>query len=437
MVELIEIHPEIAVQESEYKRLLGFPANYALEGRVRELADAAREWYLQNGRPWIYARETEDFKLGSGSLSVNGAEFMSKRLHGQLLQAEAHQGVVVAVSAGGQCEERAHQLWEEGKPDEYFFMEIFGSAVVEHLVTVAGAHLCAWADGHGMAVLPHYSPGYSGWDMADQIKLFDLLQPKNVNGFPGEINIRESGMLQPKKSLLALFGVTRRLDRVRSIAELVPCENCSFPSCKYRRVPFVQSLPQLEDVARLGPALRTARLTGAGNRSVLNHAAKYSVNLRALRKWSQERLKLTHREDGSVEARFHYEGTTCSNMGLPLEFDYQVKLGPAAGRFQILQADCTPSDGDTGHTQMCAYLSDSKKLMGAIAEEKPLLGRPLAEVLEWRRPSIPSGCYCEFDARLHKWGLVLEVLHYALVEHEKAMAGSGGQKAGNQHDQNL
>jgi hypothetical protein len=70
---------------------------------------------------------------------------------------------------------------------------------------------------------------------------------------------------------------------------------------------------------------------------------------------------------------------------------------------------------------MCAYLDNPQKLMGSIAGEKPLLGRPLNEVLAWPRPTSPAGCYCDADSRAHKWGLVFEVIHYALVEHEKRM----------------
>jgi len=54
-----------------------------------------------------------------------------------------------------------------------------------------------------------------------------------------------------------------------------------------------------------------------------------------------------------------------------------------------------------------------------IEREKPLLGKPLDEVLNWQRRYSPAGCYCDSDSRLHKWGLVLEVIHYALVQYEK------------------
>jgi len=30
------------------------------------------------------------------------------------------------------------------------------------------------------------------------------------------------------------------------------------------------------------------------------------------------------------------------------------------------------------------------------------------------RPASPAGCYCEPASRQHKWGLVLETIHYAL-----------------------
>jgi hypothetical protein len=39
-------------------------------------------------------------------------------------------------------------------------------------------------------------------------------------------------------------------------------------------------------------------------------------------------------------------------------------------------------------------------------------------VLPWRRGSSVAGCFCEADSREHKWGLVLETIHYALAQRE-------------------
>ena len=423
MFELIDTEPDSNVQESEYKRLLGFPGDYVLEGRSRELADNTRQWYAQNGRPWIYARQIEGLELAGERLHVNGTVFSSRQLHDNFNAAQVHSAMLTAVSAGRECEVKARELWQEGKPDEYFFMEMYGSAVVEHLVTVASGRICGWADQQGMVALPHYSPGYSGWDVADQPKLWELIRQTKNRDFPGELHVMDTGMLRPKKSLLTLFGLTRHLDKVRAFAKLVPCENCSLPRCQYRRAPCRHSLPQIEDVRRLQSGAVADAPARAVSPSGLRHDAQYSINLKALRKWSRERLQLKSRQDGSIEARFRYEGTTCSNMGRPLAFDYHILLGPGRDGHEIIETACLPAPGDTGHAFQCEYLKDAELLMRSIDSEKPLRGRPLNDVLAWQRPFSPSGCYCDADRRAHKWGLVFEVIHYALVQREKEMAG--------------
>ena len=252
MFELIETHPPLDVQEAEYRRLLGYPKKHALTERARELANAARIWFAENGRPWIYARETGTLELKDGKLRIGGHDFSSRRLRDSFSEAAAHSAVVVAVSAGKECEETARQLWLDSKPDEYFFLEIFGSAVVEHLVTLASGWICAWADRQQMAVLPHFSPGYSGWDVAEQVKLWNLISQDNRRKFPGELDVLDSGMLRPKKSLLAVFGVTRDVEKARRFSRLIACENCSLPGCQYRRAAYRRAPRQFEEIRRRG-----------------------------------------------------------------------------------------------------------------------------------------------------------------------------------------
>jgi hypothetical protein len=139
------------------------------------------------------------------------------------------------------------------------------------------------------------------------------------------------------------------------------------------------------------------------------------VSIDALKKWSRDRLQLRILENRSVEARFRYEGTTCTNLGRLMEFDYHVRLGSHEEGYRILEARCFPAPGDTGHRFMCRYIEDAAALMNALASEKPLVGKPLSHVFEWNRHSSPTGCHCDSRSRDHKWGLVFEVLHYSLV----------------------
>jgi len=406
-VELANTHAELNVLPEEYVRLLGYPRGWVLEGRARELADWARDWYAKNGRPWFYARQAESFEIDGDSIQIDGVQFTSKRMQSTLQQAEAHSVILVAVGAGREAEEEAGRRWKDEKPDEYFFLEVFGSAVVEHLATATGARLCDWAEQHGMAVLPHYSPGYPEWDVADQPRLLELMKRTRRETFPSPVEVLDSGMLRPKKTLLAVFGLTRPTERLRRLTDLVPCENCSFGPCQYRRAPYRRA-PQSwgEQVP-----IRV---------SVLDHDAEYSVNRRALKRWAEERLSLHVNKDGSLDALFRYDGTTCTDMGRPLTFHYNVKLGPRSEGYPIREQRCAPAPGDEGHTLMCQYLDNPSKLMTSIDREKPLVGERLNAVLSWQRNTSAAGCYCDASSRDHKWGLVLETIHYALVQKELA-----------------
>ena len=406
MIELASTLPDVNVQPAEYARLLGYPRDWVLEGRAQELADWARSWYAKNGRPWTFARQAEALEITGSAVSIEGVSFTSKALRETLLQAEAHSVVLVAVGAGPEAEEEAHRRWEEGKPDEYFFLEMFGSAVVEHLTTMTGANLCDWAERHEMAMLPHYSPGYPEWDVSEQARLLGLI--KRNQPLPSCVDVLDSGMLRPKKALLAVFGLTRHAERLRRLRDLVPCENCSFGPCQYRRAPYRRA-PRSNAEQVVQPAV-----------AALDLHASYTVNSKALKRWAQERLSLKTLDDGTVEAQFRYDGTTCSNMGRPLTFLYGVKLGSRREGYPIREQSCAPAAGDTGHTQMCQYIEDPQRLMDAVEREKPLNGDRLDSVLAWSRTPCAAGCYCDASSREHKWGLVLETIHYALAQQELA-----------------
>ena len=211
---------------------------------------------------------------------------------------------------------------------------------------------------------------------------------------------------RPKKTLLAVFGLTRHTERLRRLTDLVPCENCSFGPCQFRRAPYRRAPRSFGEQV----SVRIA---------ALSQNAEYTVNRKALKRWAEERLSLRVNQDGSLDALFRYDGTTCTNTGRQLTFHYNVTLGPRDDGYPIREQRCAPAPGDEGHTLMCRYLDDPLQLTDAIDREKPLHGERLEAVLSWQRQPSSAGCYCESASRDHKWGLVLETIHYALVQRER------------------
>lgn len=416
--ESLEFVNPVDVSEGEYRRLLGYPPGHRIGERAGELAAATRAWFAAHARPWVYARETF-LQLDDTTLRLDGTAFDSPRLHAHFRRHGATRALVVAVSAGAAAEEQAHTLWQEGKPDEYFFLEMYASAAVEHLVATLSSCLCAVADREALVAIPHYSPGYAGWDVAEQPRLFTVLARRQKRAFPESLTVLPSGMLRPKKSLLAVVGLATRPANVAAALDgrRTPCLDCSWTPCAYRRAPYRHDLTanppaSAAPVASTSPA---AQSSGAP-------APRYTTNPRALAKWARERLQLETRDDGGVVATFRFEGTTCANTGHPLAFDYRIVLGPADQGRVVEQVSCTPAPGDGGYTQMCAYLRNSDALMAAIAAEQPLVGQPLDQVFVWPREARPAGCLCEADSRTHKWVLALETLHFALHPRTDARA---------------
>lgn len=234
---LEEAPAAVDVEENEYVRLLGLPRGRVLEEPLAGLARWARDWFEENGQPWVVARQTDGLELDGATVRVESRELTSPELAARLERADAGTAVVAALGAGPEAEAEAGRLWRAGEPDRYFFLETYASAVVESLMKSLAGRLCAWADEQGLAVLPPYSPGYRGWPLDDQRILFELVA--KTGELPSLLEVMESGQLRPKKSQLTLFGVAPSSQETARLAELIPCTDCSYSPCRYRRAPYV------------------------------------------------------------------------------------------------------------------------------------------------------------------------------------------------------
>lgn len=224
-----------AVAEAEYARLLGMPRTRGLEGDLAQRAQAARAWYAANGRPWIAARRAAISQLGADSVSLESGEvFRSRALAGRLHAGEAHGVVALAVTAGPEVDEESRRLWQEGKPDEGYFLDRFGAVLAEHLVRWASVWVCRESEPGGETVLAHLSPGCGGWDLAEQAKLMHVIADGTGDAL-GPLRMLTSGMLSPKNSLLAVRGLSRRRV-VPSAADA--CAACDLAPCAFRRAPY-------------------------------------------------------------------------------------------------------------------------------------------------------------------------------------------------------
>ena len=224
-------------------------------------------------------------------------------------------------------------------------------------------------------------------------------------------------MLRPKKSLLAVFGLTRHVDRVRRLTDLVPCENCSFLPCQYRRAPYRRA-PQSANPElvgdRRGDARRMPRADACAARSGMRN---YTVNVKALQRWSDERLSL--RAPAGRQRRrdvFRYEGTTCTNMGRPLQLRLPRHARPARGRLSDSGA-ALRAGARRRRAHLHVPLHEQPRAPDGGDRSGEAAARPAAQRRarpgRGRRPA--RAATASRTSRQHKWGLVLETIHFALA----------------------
>ena len=160
---------------------------------------------------------------------------------------------------------------------------------------------------------------------------------------------------------------------------------------------------------------RAVAATAAGSQRQVQHQRQ------SAERWADERLTLASRADGTSTRTFRYEGTTCTQHGPGAALRLSRQARPARRRvIRSAQQACAPAPATTGTRFMCRYMNNAEHLMVAIDHEKPLLGQPLNDVLTWHAPGARRRLLLRAGSRKHKWGLVLETIHYALAKSDAA-----------------
>jgi hypothetical protein len=132
-------------------------------------------------------------------------------------------------TVGEAIEARVRALFDAREFPLAVMLDSVGSAAVESLAEYANDLLCQAAIPEGLKVTNRISPGYAGWDVAEQARLFRLCP-----GHPIGVSLNEACFMTPGKSIswLVGVGVEARVDHY-----FTQCRRCWMRECAYRRAP--------------------------------------------------------------------------------------------------------------------------------------------------------------------------------------------------------
>jgi len=132
-------------------------------------------------------------------------------------------------TVGDAIEQRVSALFDAREFPLAVMLDSVGSAAVESLAEFANDVLCQAALPETLRVTNRVSPGYAGWDTAEQSALFRLCP-----GDPIGVTLNESCFMSPTKTISFMVGVgaEARVDHY-----FTQCRRCWMPDCAYRRAP--------------------------------------------------------------------------------------------------------------------------------------------------------------------------------------------------------
>jgi hypothetical protein len=141
---------------------------------------------------------------------------------------EADRLALFACTIGAAITEHIRTLFDRHDYALGYVLDAVASAGADRLAGLVQNDYETQVGPHAGLALLRYSPGYCGWHVSGQGRLFNFLKPQDVG-----ITLRESFLMEPLKSVSGVFVLGRReIHRFDNTFDF--CSDCRNPSCRER-----------------------------------------------------------------------------------------------------------------------------------------------------------------------------------------------------------
>ncbi len=148
---------------------------------------------------------------------------INKTVFAQLRKSESI--AIFLSTAGEDTAARGREAANEGDLLRGFIYDVIGSEIVEAAGELMHNDLDNRMASEGMVTTNRFNPGYCGWNVTEQHKLFSLM----ADNYCG-IRLTESALMDPVKSGSGFIGIGKNVKRVP-----FTCSFCDMKNCFYRR----------------------------------------------------------------------------------------------------------------------------------------------------------------------------------------------------------
>lgn len=137
---------------------------------------------------------------------------------------KADKAALFICTAGKDISNWSKKLMKQGDLMEGYVVDIVGSEIVETAMDRIQESLETEMKSSHLGITERYSPGYCGWQVSEQPKLFSFFP----NAFCG-VTLSPSCLMDPIKSVSGVIGIGAKAERNGYI-----CNFCDMKDCIYR-----------------------------------------------------------------------------------------------------------------------------------------------------------------------------------------------------------
>jgi hypothetical protein len=156
-------------------------------------------------------------------ISINGVQFEVKKIITNQLR-KMDDVALFACTAGPGIGDYSKELMHDGDFVKGYIVDVVGSEIVEAAMDKIQDDLENKMNAEGLFITDRYSPGYCGWSVAEQQKLFSFF-PKDFCG----IKLSPTSLMNPIKSVSGIIGIGPNVRRKGYM-----CQHCDMVNCIYR-----------------------------------------------------------------------------------------------------------------------------------------------------------------------------------------------------------
>ncbi len=217
---------ELNVNSGLLEEVMGYVPGCSPEPFPEMIAAAIKqgpELFTIRGSVAISDRFTVDHAKGSFTFE-NTTFNVSQKVTGQLKRSNG--GIIFICTAGPGLDVKCRELMSAGEFMEGYIIDLLGNVTVECAIDRIQDMLATELEEKGIKITNRFSPGYCGWVLPEQKKLFALFP----DGHCG-IKLTDSFLMDPIKSVSGVIGFGANVNQ-----HVYDCQICELEHCYYREI---------------------------------------------------------------------------------------------------------------------------------------------------------------------------------------------------------